>query len=122
MFGCQVSAYCHPPEVLPVLCATHHIPEAGQIQYTYVINHATSLRADDLPKGSPLEMCYYLAALQEEGQLLSKVVKKRGIDDAMIKVPAMGCASISLPARGSICWQHQDKHDGVLLRLTPSRH
>ncbi len=46
-------------------------------------------------------MCYYLAALQEEGQLLSKVVKKRGLDDAMIKVPAMGCASILPPASGS---------------------
>ncbi len=30
--------------------------------------------------------------LQEEGQLLSKIVKKRGNDDVMIKVPAMGCA------------------------------
>lgn len=67
----------------------------------YVSQRATSLPADDLPKGSPLEMCYYLAALQEEGQLLSKVVKKRGLDDAMIKVPAMGCAFVLPPARGS---------------------
>ena len=40
-------------------------------------------------------MCYYLAALREEGQLLSKVLKKRGFDDVMIKVPAMGCASVT---------------------------
>lgn len=73
----------------------------GKIKHVCVTNRAVCLPADDLPRDSPLEMCYYLAALQEEGQLLSKVLKKRGLDDAMIKVPAMGCALVSPPARGS---------------------
>jgi hypothetical protein len=43
-------------------------------------------------------MCYYLAALREEGQLLSRVLKQRGFDDVMIRVPAMGCVSLQCTA------------------------
>ena len=60
------------------------------------------LHADELEKGSPLEMCYFLGKLQEQHYMLSKPKGVKG-KDATIKLPLIACVppctpSASMPA------------------------
>ena len=46
--------------------------------------------AEGLAKDSPLEVCYYLGKLREDGHPLAKVQPKQTGQDRMMKVPLLG--------------------------------
>ena len=56
------------------------------------------LHADELEKGSPLEMCYFLGKLQEPHYQLSKPKGVKG-KDATIKLPLIACVPMQISSK-----------------------
>jgi hypothetical protein len=54
------------------------------------VDSGTVMCTDDVGAKSKLEMCSYIGCLREPGNMLHTITKKKGDDDIMIKVPAMG--------------------------------